>query len=100
MDPGIDTDLQPADGHLPPRQWTVLILRDVLDWPEAEAAALLGCSVPALRSALVEARDTVAGGPAGTPTGRWLGLAGPGGEIDMARVAALLSAHAPQSLAG
>ena len=45
--------------ELPPRQRAILLLRDVLGWPAAEVAAMLGLSASSVTSALYRARVTL-----------------------------------------
>jgi RNA polymerase sigma-70 factor, ECF subfamily len=64
--------------YLSARQRAVLIMRDVLDWPAAEAAELLGMTTTAVNSALRRARDQLAAAlPAGSDAADVTGLAEP-----------------------
>ena len=64
--------------YLSARQRAVLIMRDVLDWPAAEAADLLGMTTTAVNSALRRARDQIAAAlPAGSDAADVTGLTEP-----------------------
>ncbi len=45
--------------RLPPRQRAILILSDILNWPNREVASLLGASIAAVESGLHRARATI-----------------------------------------
>jgi len=92
--------------HLPARQRAVLILCEVLRWPAAEAADLLGTSVAAVNSALQRARATLAALP---DTGRPRTVAADQASLlaryvsaferyDMSSLVALLHEDAVQSM--
>ena len=81
LQPYPDTLLDPADEvdrresvrlafvaalqHLPPQQRAVLILRDVLDWPAKDVAALLGATLASVNGSLRRARAAVPLEPSG-----------------------------------
>jgi RNA polymerase sigma-70 factor, ECF subfamily len=90
--------------YLSARQRAVLIMRDVLDWPAAEAADLLGMTTTAVNSALRRARDQIAAAlPAGSDAADVTGLAEPDDPARRAlldRYAAAVENADPSALAG
>ena len=84
--------------YLSARQRAVLIMRDVLDWPAAEAADLLGMTTTAVNSALRRARDQIA---AALPAEDELAEpAGPGARALLDRYAAAIENADASALAG
>ena len=79
-------------------------MRDVLDWPAAEAADLLGMTTTAVNSALRRARDQIAAAlPAGSDAADVTGLAEPDDPARRAlldRYAAAVENADPSALAG
>ena len=86
-----------ARGALPPAHWTVLILCDVLRWPAADAAALLGTTREELDTALRAARVAVGRGEVpGAAERAALGrLVGSTDARVLSLTGALLREHAP-----
>jgi len=95
--------------HLPARQRAVLVLREVLDWPAAEVAALLETTVASVNSALQRARATMAERNLDAATARPLSYDDADRELldrwvaafedyDMAGLAALLQDDVVQSM--
>jgi RNA polymerase sigma-70 factor (ECF subfamily) len=84
-------------GPLQPAQWTVLILRDVLGWPAADAAALLGVGAAEQDAALARARQAVRRGDTPGPAERAAlsRLVGTGDRTVLSLTGALLREHAP-----
>ncbi len=77
--------------HLPVRQRAVLILRDVLGWPAADAGAVLDMSEAAVKSALQRARSTLR---EHLPPGRddWA-TPGPPTELERSLLERYIAAH-------
>ncbi|MCO1653564.1 sigma factor-like helix-turn-helix DNA-binding protein [Pseudonocardia humida] len=86
-----------AAGPLPPAQWTVLILCDVLHWSTADAAALLGASRAELTAALRRARGAVRRGevPGAAERAVLSRLVGTTDARVVSLTGALLREHAP-----
>ena len=84
---------------LGPAQWTALIVSDVLDWPPAAAAALLGVSLPTLAGTLERARAAVGPVPGPAEGAALARLIGRADRDVLALTGALLREHAPPEVA-
>ena len=81
--------------HLPPRQRAVLILRDVLAMPAAEAASLLDTTVASVTSALQRARAHLA---AVSPSADGAGLVQPSDEASRELLERYMAAFTAQDV--